>query len=276
MIPKISVIMPVYNSEMFVAKAIESILSQDYNNFEFIIINDGSTDNSYKIITSYNDSRIVVINQNNSGVAVSLNRGIAIAKADIIARQDADDISYHDRLSKQLEYLEKNPDIYLLGTNALLVDRNGKKIKALDFNGTDGELKRTILDFNPFIHGSVMLRKEALRNVGMYREQFALCQSYDLWLRICEKYNIGVLNECLYEYRVWSDAISYKNVALNNTMKRIIIEYAKQRKKFGFDELMKNNFLFYEKYSKQIIESYKKTDEYRLLKGIEQHNLFEL
>ncbi len=121
---KLSVIMPVYNGQDFVSKAIESILGQTFSDFEFIIINDGSTDRTLKILESYQkkDKRIVLLNQENKGIAKSLNRGIAKAKGDYIARQDADDISFPDRLRNQVEFLDNNKDVGFLGCSCEMID----------------------------------------------------------------------------------------------------------------------------------------------------------
>ena len=265
--PGISVVMPMYNAERYLEKSIESVLNQTYENFEFIIIDDGSEDDSFQIAQKYadKDRRIKLYEQPHCGVAITLNKGIAIANADIIARQDADDMSDEKRFEKQLGYLEKHPEIYLLGTNAVLIDATGKRIRDLEFHSTNEELQKEIVDNNPFIHGSVMMRKSCFEKIGMYREQFVLCQSYDLWLRISEQFKIGILNSKLYYYRVWEDAISYKGVAINNTLKEIIKKYAAQRRKTGYDDLMRNNSLFYMQYGKEIMDAYNKEDVYHWL-----------
>ena len=265
--PALSVIMPTYNAERYLEKSIESVLGQTFENFEFIIIDDGSEDNSFQIAEKYaeRDERIKLYKQMHCGVAITLNKGIAIAKADIIARQDADDISDKRRFEKQINYLSNHPEIYLLGTNAVLINEKDQVIRNLNFKSSNEELQKEIRDNNPFIHGSVMIRKDCFEKVGMYREQFILCQAYDMWLRISEQFQIGILDSKLYYYRVWDDAISYKGVALNNTIKEIIKKYAEQRRETGCDDLMKNNFLFYKQHGQEIVEAFYKKDNYRWL-----------
>ncbi|MFN5442865.1 MAG: glycosyltransferase family 2 protein, partial [Crocinitomicaceae bacterium] len=159
--PDVSVVMPVYNGEQYLKEAIESILSQTYVNFEFIIINDGSEDNSEEIILSYNDPRIVYIkNLENLKLIKTLNIGFSKAKGKYIARMDADDISLPRRLEKQVDYLERNPDIGVLGTGVFL--KGEKEISKLLYHTDDKSLRFALAFYCPFIHPSVVLRKAVL------------------------------------------------------------------------------------------------------------------
>lgn len=262
----VSVIMPVFNSENYLAESIESILNQTYRNFEFIIIDDGSTDKSYNIMKSYQkkDSRIKVIKQDNRGVSITLNKCIAMTKGNIIARQDADDISAPERLKCQIDYLARHPEVGLLGTYAKLIDSEGKFIKDLTFSTTNSDLQKEIKKENPFVHGSVMYRREVIKEVGMYREQFLLAQSYDMWLRISEKYQVANLPEYLYKYRAWENGVSFEKAAMFSLFSRIALECAKERKESGVDVLMTgNNFNFYMKYGKDIVNSYQRKELFR-------------
>ena len=129
-IPKISVLMLAYNEERYIAETIESILNQTFKDFEFIIVNDGSTDKTEDIILSFHDPRIRLINNHvNLGLTISLNKGLSIAKANLIARQDGNDISCTKRLEKQLEFMNANPEVVVLGTNAKYINEKGKKIR---------------------------------------------------------------------------------------------------------------------------------------------------
>lgn len=140
--PKVSVVMSVYNGEKYLPETIDSILNQTFKDFEFIIINDGSTDKTAKILTSYDDPRIRIFNQENMGLTKSLNRAISLAKGEYIARMDADDISYPERLKKQVDYLNKNPDIGLVGSKYIRIDKRGRKIDEINVPiGTDNILK---------------------------------------------------------------------------------------------------------------------------------------
>jgi glycosyltransferase involved in cell wall biosynthesis len=265
--PLISVIMPVHNAEIYLKQSIESILGQSYTNFEFIIIDDGSNDSSYEIAKSYNDKRIKVVKQDQRGVAISLNKGISISNGEIIARQDADDISMFDRFEIQIKYLKEHPEVCLLGTIAQLIDKDGNFIKNLDFPVNNEKLQKYILEINPFIHGSLMIRKICLKQVGMYREQFLLAQSYDLWLRIAEKFEIANIPLYLYKYRVWDNAVSNEKAALFRLFSEIALECTYDRRAKGVDSLMTgNNYSFYEKYGKKIVDTYGEKEVFRWLK----------
>ena len=127
--PSITVLMPVYNAERFLSEAIDSILHQTLTNFEFLIIDDGSTDNSLKIINSYRDQRIILVrNGTNLGITASLNKGIELAKGHLIARMDADDISYPDRLQKQYDYLNQHPDCAMVSTLARVITEDKQTV----------------------------------------------------------------------------------------------------------------------------------------------------
>ena len=263
----VSVIMPVYNTEKYLKTSIDSILSQTYENIEFIIIDDGSTDNSINIVESYSDKRIRFYKQDNRGIAISLNKGISLAKGDFIARQDADDISNPFRIEKQMQLLIENKHIGLIGTCANLIDENGLVIKPLNFPGDNNSLQKYILTKNPFIHGSIIMRKECLKKVGLYREQFLLAQSYDMWLRISEKYEIMNIQESLYDYRIWNNCVSNKKAALFSLFSNIALELHKERMENQKDILMgENNYHFYEKYGEKIINETNKYEVFRWLK----------
>lgn len=252
----VSVIMPVYNAEDHIRESIESVLNQTYSNFEFIIIDDGSTDSSLEIIKQYNDERIKVLEQDNRGVAISLNKGISISKGTLIARQDSDDISLPNRFEKQCEFMNANPNISLLGTYSQLIDEENNVIKSYTAPSENNKLRDLTFKKNPFIHGSVMIRKEILKKCGLYREQFLLSQDYDLWLRISEVGEISMLPDFLYKYRIWKNSVSSTKTALKRKFDDIARELAKERRKHGYDLLMKgNNYFFYESYGREIISS---------------------
>lgn len=195
---QISVVMPVYNGEQFVAKAVESILNQTFNDFELIIIDDKSTDNSVKIIKSFDDSRIKLIqNERNFGIATSLNKGIKYARGQYIARMDADDISYPNRLEEQISFLEKNPGVSVLGTYASLFDEDGRI-----WGNHRRPVVPTLRDWlwgSQVIHASVMMRKQDVQDAGGYDSRTYRVEDYDLWLRMFKKgYVIRTLPKILY------------------------------------------------------------------------------
>jgi glycosyltransferase involved in cell wall biosynthesis len=206
--PKISVVMSVYNCEKYIKEAIYSILNQNFGDFEFIIINDGSTDKTREIIEEYKDERIKVINNKNKGLTKSLNEGIELAKGEYIARMDADDISLRERFEKQVEFLDFNTDIYMCGTWAEFIDENGVFLKDFKRPITDKEIKKELLFHNPFIHSSVMIRKSVFDKVGLYNESFRYAQDYELWTRVVAKLKTANLPEALLKYRVLKESIT--------------------------------------------------------------------
>jgi glycosyltransferase involved in cell wall biosynthesis len=185
MTPKISVLFAVYNNQSFLAEAIESILAQTYADFEFLIVNDGSTDRSTEIITSYadKDSRIRVINNgNNIGLTTSLNKALACVNGEYIARMDGDDVSLPERLERQAAFLETHPDIWAVGGQIEFIDGQGLRSPAHAYE-VDEKLLRwnAILNGPTVIHPAVMIRREKLELVGNYPEDCRLAQDAALW-----------------------------------------------------------------------------------------------
>ncbi len=186
---EISVVMSVYNSEQWLKESIYSIINQTFKDFEFIIINDGSTDKSESIITSFanQDQRIKFFNQSNSGLTKSLNKAISISRGKYIARIDADDISLPDRLKKQYEILESSNNIGLCYTSFFEIDHLGKKIRKRKMINKLDLIKRNLSKgVNNIAHSSVMFRKSVFEELGGYREKLKKSQDFDLWLRMTE------------------------------------------------------------------------------------------
>ena len=208
--PLISVVMSVYNGQKYLRESIDSILNQTYKNFEFIIINDGSKDNTLDTLLEYqnNDNRILIVNQNNIGLTRSLNRGVKLAASEYIARQDADDISAPSRLEKQLNYIETHPEVAVIGCFGNVFNVNGMLRTGRDPKFSRDGIKRHLASKNLFMHGSAMMRKSCLAKVGFYREFFRHSQDYDLWLRLSQHFDIDILPEHLYHYRVTAEAVS--------------------------------------------------------------------
>ena len=169
--PLITVLMSVYNGERYLHEAIESILNQTFTDFEFLIINDGSTDSTRDIITSYTDSRIRLIdNEQNIGLTKSLNKGIDLARGKYIARMDADDISMPERLEVQYNFLEKNIEYSLVSSGAYLIDENNNQIGELYRPYNYEMILGYIFFFNPIIHPSVLFEKKEIIECGKYNE----------------------------------------------------------------------------------------------------------
>jgi glycosyltransferase involved in cell wall biosynthesis len=208
--PVISVVMSVYNGQKYLCESIDSILNQTYENFEFIIINDGSEDNSLEMLLEYQtkDNRLLIVNQNNIGLTRSLNRAVKLAASEYIARQDADDISLPTRLKKQLNYMESHPEVAVIGCLGDVFSANGILRTTRDPKYSREGIKRHLASKNLFMHGSAMMRKSCLAKVGSYREFFRHSQDYDLWLRLSQYFDIAILPEHLYQYRITAEAIS--------------------------------------------------------------------
>jgi len=197
-VPIISVVMPVFNADGFVAKAIESVLNQTFDDFELIIIDNNSTDNSVNIIRSFHDPRIIIIcNEKNFGIGASLNIGIKRARGKYIARMDADDVSYPNRLMNQIRFLQKNRDVSVLGSCASLFDEKGRiwgRISPI----AKPKLKDWLWG-SQVIHASVLMKTKDVKSVGGYDCKANRFEDYDLWLRMIKNgYVINTLQEELY------------------------------------------------------------------------------
>lgn len=196
--PRVSVILPIYNSELYLRASIASVLAQSFTNFEFLLINDGSTDTSLSIIQSLapRDARIKIINNSvNKGLVSALNQGIAEAQGEYLARIDADDTWSHvDKLAEQVKYLDEHLDCGLVGTAAELVDVSGRVTGKILSETTDAQIRRKLLIKNQFIHSSVLVRKSAVMASGGYVEAEKYVEDYGLWLRIGERYRLANLS----------------------------------------------------------------------------------
>jgi len=211
--PTVTVLMSVFNDRKYVEQAVRSILEQTYRDFEFLIIDDGSTDGSVDIIKRVNDSRIRLIsNDRNLGLTKSLNRGIEIARGRYIARMDADDFSYPQRLEKQVEFFETHPEYGLVGTRYRVIDESGILIYDAEVPQTDYEIRTAFLNSNPFAHSSVMFRKELIKEIGGYREFFRYAQDLDLFIRLSKRSNVYNLSEIFLDWRLQlkSSSVKYK------------------------------------------------------------------
>ncbi len=203
--PKISVVMPVYNSSLFLKDSINSILAQSFSNFEFIIINDGSTDNSLELINSFQhkDERIIVINQKHLGITKSLNKGIRNCRGKYVARMDADDICSPKRFELQLEHLEKYPNTDILGCMVSLISEKGKVISSLDaLPLEDYQIKWDLIFSTPLLHPTSMIRKIIFRKYGYFDESMLYGQDIAYWRKISSKVVFNNLPEKLMDLRI--------------------------------------------------------------------------
>lgn len=198
--------MCVFNAEKYIKESIESILSQTYNDLEFIILDDYSTDNTFNIIKEFEkkDDRIKIIKNNqNKGLTYSLNKAMEFAKGEYIARMDADDISHGERLKKQVSFLDNNDEIIVLGTCGRNIDEAGIDMGSRKVPITPGEIQKVLRVVNPMIHPSVMFRKDAIKDIGGYNVNYRVVQDYELWFRCIENgFELANLPDELIYYRV--------------------------------------------------------------------------
>jgi glycosyltransferase involved in cell wall biosynthesis len=218
--PKVTVLMPVYNGEEYIREAIDSILCQTFADFEFLVIDDGSTDNSLEIINSYQDPRIrLVQNFTNQGLPYSLNYGILLSRGKYIARMDCDDISSPNRLIKQVEFLDKNPDIGILGSYFVLMTKENKKFYIKTAPISDLEIRYKCLFETPFGHPTVMYRREIFeKNSLNYETELNPVEDYKLWTQIIDYTKGANIKDPLVYYRLHNQSIShkYKNEQIEN------------------------------------------------------------
>lgn len=219
--PLVSVILPVYNAKQYLAEAIESVLSQTLKDFELILINDASTDNTLAITNSFKkrDRRIRVINnKKNLQMAESLNLGIREAKADLIARMDQDDISLPERLEIQYKFLQSYPDVAIVGNDISIIDEKGKIIGKRTYPTTSSSLKYIMFRYSPFAHPTVMFRKLAYQKVKGYDPKTYPCDDIDFWFRLGKQYKFASIPRILFKYRLTIRSSSHNNVLKTEIM----------------------------------------------------------
>ena len=210
--PEITVLMSVYNGQKYLRQCIESILSQTNGDFEFLIIDDGSTDSTPSILASYQDPRMKIIRQENCGVTKSLNRGLALAQGTFVARIDADDIAMPDRFEKQFSFLQFNPDVGIVGSNAILIDENGNQIGRLQYPQEHEALVTHAENFRGrFPHSSFFFRVKAVRKLNGYNERYVKALDHDLFFRLCRKYRVACLPESLIALRLHSSSLLHSD-----------------------------------------------------------------
>ena len=213
--PLVSVVMPVYNGEPFLVEAVESILAQSLQDFEFIIIDDGSTDRTPSILEHYrqSDQRVLILTHSkNQGIVAALNLGLDNARGKYLARMDADDISLPLRLEQQVDFLEANPEIGLLGCGLRVIDREGNAIGSLHYPQDDLSIRWTSLFESPFAHPAIVARSDLIRKNGLrYDPYFERVEDYPLWLEML-KYTCGAnLPEELLLYRLHTQGITIRH-----------------------------------------------------------------
>lgn len=243
--PIISVILPVYNGALYVKESIDSILSQSFTDFELIIINDGSNDSSESVIRTINDPRIRFLQQENRGLAVTLNIALGIAQGEFIARQDQDDISLPDRLTRQVAFLRKHSDIDIVGSFIEMMSETGKTLRIHREPASVAAVKFHSLFGTPFAHPSVMMRAEFLKKNEMRYSEIP-AQDYELWVRMLNCGAKGAnIPEALVRYRVHPQSDSHVQGQRHSLMAKAIstnqlILYTQSKR--AFSRYLSNDF----------------------------------
>lgn len=244
--PKVSVILPTYNAAQYLEKAIESILSQSFHDFELIIIDDGSTDQTPQILAQQTDPRVTVLRQSNQGLPKALNNAIRCACGQYLARQDADDKSLPLRLEKQVNFLDSHTEYALVGTWAQIATPIGLSNRQLLHPQSNGQLQVQLLTNNQFAHSSVMIRTKCLESIGLYSEDpdHFPPEDYDLWLRIAKKYRVANIPEILLEYFEAPNSISRTKESLIETRAlKMAMKAIEQIPLIQYDELLFQDFI---------------------------------
>lgn len=241
--------MPVYNGQDYLRPAIESVLNQTFKDFELIIVNDGSTDNTQAIIDSYDDPRIVCIAQQNQGVAKSINNGLARARGKYVRRHDADDISTPESLQIQVDFLEQHPEYVMVCNQSAFMTVSGKvawkyRVPPNKFFAGRPYVDLSFDDFpldkaSPVVHGTACYRRKEVMELGAYRTQFIVSEDNDLWIRLLEKYKIAVLNNCTYLIRIHPSSATHRHAHKIAHFRRLLVEYSQQRRSIGSDPIMR-------------------------------------
>ncbi len=238
---KVSVILPVYNGIKYFKESMESLGQQTFRDFEVVIIDDASYDGTEKMIDVYDEmlpNVRVIRHPDNLGLAESLNDGLVAAGGEYMAIQHADDISLPERLEKEVIYLDAHPNVHLVGTWMRYIDASGRLkkkdgwwLRQVKNVPDDPEVIRTkLLEMNCLIHTSVMFRKGTTSSAGFYDQEMVPAEDYDLWLRVSEKHDIGIIREVLCYYRHHHGQLS----RVEDKMKRkaqLAVEKAKRRRK---------------------------------------------
>jgi GT2 family glycosyltransferase len=206
--PAVSVIMAAYNADRFVGQAVASILSQTMEDFEFIVVDDGSTDATAEVVRSHDDPRIRMLSFPHRGIPAARNAGIAAARAPYIACMDADDVSAPERLARQLEHMRANSDCVVVGTWARYIDVANHPLGILEHPIPDQEIRCTLHIANQFVHGSTLASRAAIIRAGGYDESLPVVHDYHLWFRLARLGTLANLPTVLYELRLHADSTS--------------------------------------------------------------------
>jgi hypothetical protein len=236
--PRVSVVMPVFDGETYIAEAIESVLGQTLEELELVVVDDGSHDTSRAIIERFagTDSRVrLVINEKNLGISAALNIGWRLAHGHYIARVDADDVALPDRLSRQVEFLDAHPSVAMVGAALITIDSTGHRGSIVRFPTDSRVIHSTLPHHNCIAHPTAMLRRSALDEVGGYR--FDCVEDYDLWLRLSERFKLANLSEPLVLYRIHAGQLSLHALETRERPRLAVRDSARARRASREDPL---------------------------------------
>jgi glycosyltransferase involved in cell wall biosynthesis len=213
--PLVSIVMPVHNGQKYIFEAMDSCLNQTYENIEIIVVNDESNDNTLEILNKYSkiSNKVKVISvSKKENLGQVINEGIRIATGKYIARIDADDIMFHERIKDQVEFLENNSDVVLVGGQVEIINKEGKYVRDRKYPLIDSELRRNLFIFQAFAHPAIMMKKEILNTIGLYPEDTSKVEDVKLMFLLSKQGKFANLNEKVIKYRVTFDTQSQKDM----------------------------------------------------------------
>lgn len=229
--PLISVVMPVYNIQEFVAEAVQSVLSQTVADFEFIILDDGSTDDTLNIISKFSDPRIILVRGQRLGLVEQLNQGLSIAKAPIVARMDGDDIAHPKRFEMQCELLKSHRDVGVVSSAYEEIDAKGKGIITRWLPESDVEIRAAMPRYCAICHSSAMFRKNLIDRYGGYDKQYFPAEDFELWVRLFPHVKFMNVPKPLVKKRLHSKSVTFSGLkAQRNVHRGIAMKYLADRK----------------------------------------------
>jgi glycosyltransferase involved in cell wall biosynthesis len=239
-IPRVSVLMCTRNGVKCVQAAIDSILAQTFPDFELVALDDGSIDGTVSILcdAAEADSRIRVITQEHLGIPRTLNRGLSLTRAPYFALQDQDDISFPERLAKQVDFFDRHPQVAAVGCFSQVTDWKGRDPETVFYPIDHRGIRDWIMDGNWIVYQASLMRRAALDAVGGFRVEFPICEDIDLFLRLMDHYEVVNIPEVLYQYRRNPESITHGVETLLEHYGQIALELARQRERTGRDLLM--------------------------------------
>lgn len=267
--PLLTVLLPAYNAEKYIEETLNSILNQTFKDFELIVIDDCSTDNTNKLISKFSDERIRLIrNEENLKLIKTLNKGIKLANGKYLARIDADDICLLERFEKQIEYLETHPDTAVLGTDIEFIDEKSKSIgRGIKHPTMHAEILWGFYRRASIYHPTVMVNLELLKDDFYYDENYPHAEDYELWMRLGDKFQLANLDEILVRYRVHGESVtqSFNEISVQSTLRAIrahseinkdyefALEYFKYPNRLRTDNYLEDIILIWQNHFREFV-----------------------